>query len=135
MTATTEHIPTAEILTDIRDTENEITSMKNQVTALKRRPWETLDGLDRLRVMGLDHYVQERREFIAKLSAMLTERGVDSECCICAGTLDWGPYTRICGKHKSVGWYWVPPDHDGNSGGQPTLERETTPEEEQHAHA
>lgn len=71
------HIPDAEVLQDIRDTEAEIADMRARAPHLRALG----EAGDRMACMRADAYVsgiREREEFIAKLRALLDARQTNS---------------------------------------------------------
>lgn len=68
------HIPDAEVLQDIADTEREITQMEAEGRAL-RLLGDTGDRMACMRADARISRIDERRKFIAKLRELLAERG------------------------------------------------------------
>jgi hypothetical protein len=75
MATTHDHIPTEEIKRDIADTEAEIVTMEREMEGLRL----IRDRLSHFKADARRDGIQRRQEFISKLKAILTERGVPDE--------------------------------------------------------
>lgn len=71
------HIPTDEILKDIRDTKSEIHLYETQIPFLRGLAQTNGDRMSYLRLSEKEHGVKERKSFIKKLEGILKHRGVD----------------------------------------------------------
>jgi hypothetical protein len=69
------HIPTSEIEQDIRDTEEEITTMEKEAEHLEQTPLSMRDARwDHMRASARRTGITERKEFIEKLKVILEAR-------------------------------------------------------------
>jgi len=64
-----EHIPTEEVIQDIKDTQKEVDDFRDEEAVLMRNPQD-----NRVKIYMLEGKISQREKFIKQLNVLLSER-------------------------------------------------------------